>query len=523
MFGSDPSRFIARRRFGVAAPERADASFAAPITNPTFPGPVTYASTVPFYAAALISSARSSMSSAATHARAASRPGSRGGFTAPLVATAALLVCCYAFSPNFQYAGGDDATPFAGDFLQEWIGGYIVLQGDRARFYDPAYAQSLEHDPHVVPLRWDPSRYLPIVYPPFYYLLLSPLALLPLKTAAWLWAVLLIAALAATAWLLRRAIVRQRGVFALWIETSPNENGDNASANRRARWPALAPWAIVAAVAFVPVIENFTSSQKGTVCLLILTATFLLLDSRRPFAAGLVFGLIAFKPQLALPIAIAMLLARQWRFVAGGAATGAALVGLCFVLGTDVCRQYFHFATGAADYMQNAGYDLHKSHCLFGFFTLLAGEPNAWVKGATLLSAAGVVLLLALVLRGGIEAGTRRFALQYCSLVLATLLLSPHLFTYDLTVLLLPLTLLAFLLAAGCAATAAMRLIGWLVVLLYGLAGVSPLLAERCGVQVTVPLMVSLLAALAWEARAGACRDARSLRNSSFAHAATNG
>ena len=77
----------------------------------------------------------------------------------------------------------------------------------------------------------------------------------------------------------------------------------------------LFSWLLPLSLLFMPLIENFTTCQKGSVLLLILTATYYLLVTKRPYWAGLVFGLIAFKPRFALPIAIAMLCKRQWRFV----------------------------------------------------------------------------------------------------------------------------------------------------------------------------------------------------------------
>jgi hypothetical protein len=314
-----------------------------------------------------------------------------------------------------------------------------------------------------------------------------------LNAAAWLWAVAMVGALAAMLWLIRQAVLRREGVFACW-----NETRSQAADRRRTLAAALAGWAPVAAVAFMPVIECFTSSQKGTVCLLIVTATFLLLNRGRPFTAGLVFGLLAFKPQLTLVIAFAMLLKGQWRFVAGGASMGAALVGLCLLVGFDVSRQYFEFAAGTSDYMRNAGYDLEKSHCLYGFFTLLTGKPGALARATTMIAAGGVILLLVLMLRGRLEPGGRRFALQFSALVIATVLLSPHLFTYDLAILLLPGFLLAFLLAADAVPLSSSSLIAWLLALIYAVVGVSPAIAERFGVQLTVPLLVCLLTAIAW-------------------------
>jgi hypothetical protein len=72
-----------------------------------------------------------------------------------LVCASLVLVCLYGFSPNFRYASGPNASPYAGDFLQEWIGGWIVRAGEGGRFYDPAYAQELEHDESLVGFSWN--------------------------------------------------------------------------------------------------------------------------------------------------------------------------------------------------------------------------------------------------------------------------------------------------------------------------------------------------------------------------------
>lgn len=420
-------------------------------------------------------------------------------YAAPVVVAAIVVVCAYAFSPNFRLSEGPTAPPFAGDFLQEWLGGYIVRVGDHARFYDPIYAETLQHDAEIVGFRWDESRYLPIVYPPFYYVILAPLSLLPVRTAAAVWAVLMVAALAASLWLLHRAAEQAAGFFA----KSGRIHHRDGTGDRL--WDKLAPWSILAAVLFAPLVESLTSSQKGTLCLLILTATFLFLNARRPFAAGIVFGLLAFKPQLTLVIAISMLLKRQWRFVGGGALTGGLLAGLSLMLGGDVCRQYFAFATGAPEFIGTSGYDLHKSHCLYGFFTLLGGEASGLVKPATLVAMLGVAGVVAVMLRGPLELGCRRFGLQFCGLVIAALVASPHLFTYDLTILLLPMFLLGF--AAWESRTSPPGEIrqrpesAWLPALLLGLfavSGFSTTIALQTGLQLTVPLMVLLLVTLAW-------------------------
>src|SRR5262249_31968267 len=94
---------------------------------------------------------------------------------------------------NFRPPEGPQTHPFAGDFIQEYVGGYIVLRGDHSRFYDLKYAQQLEHDPAVAGFHWHAGQWFPMIYPPFYYLLVLPLSLLPIHTAALIWLALMIA------------------------------------------------------------------------------------------------------------------------------------------------------------------------------------------------------------------------------------------------------------------------------------------------------------------------------------------
>jgi hypothetical protein len=443
------------------------------------------------------------------------RPLGSSRTTAHVVAIS-LLAGIFLASPNFRWQSGPHASPFAGDFLQEWIGGHIVRHGDYARFYDVAYAQQLEHDQQLVGYRWDATRYFPMVYPPFYYLLLAPLSCLPFSIAALLWAALLVLAYV-TAWRIFRAsnlIARSEQVI----------------------------WLFPLSLLFMPLIESLTSCQKGSVLLLILTATYFLLATKRPYWAGVVFGLIAFKPQFALPMAVAMLCKREWRFVLGGLTSGGLLALLCLPLGLDVCHQYVEFSLHATDYLHNSGYDLTKSHAWYGFFALLnGGEATALVRALTLVANLATVALAGWTLRGPLQFGSERFARQFSVLIVATVLLSPHLYTYDLTVLLLPLGLLATqcldastafpggevvatccgrhaprdesissIAVSTCATAYLTRSVRatiklshvqlpaslkWSGLGLFCLAGISPTLASMTGVQLTVPLMLVFLLA----------------------------
>lgn len=387
------------------------------------------------------------------------------------------LVGLYAITPNFRSRDGAAAAPLGGDFLQEWIGGYIIRRGEADRLYDPDYAKRLQHDPDVVGYRWRADRYLPIVYPPFYYLLVSPLAALNSATATAVWAGLMVGALCLT--------------LLLW--------------QRLARFDtATLGWVALAVLLFPPLVENMISSQKGTLILLLFTASYALLRAGWPMAAGLVFGLIAFKPQLALLVAFAMLFKRQWRFVLGGATTGMLLALLSLAASWQACEDYVRFALGTGNYLQTAGYDLTKAHNWRGFFALMLGEqaPPLVVTLATLSACAATIFLVARLLAGRLDTNSPNFARQFAGMVIGTVLVSPHLLTYDLTVL-LPV----FLLATGP------NRVPKLAIVLFAACAVSAPLALACGVQISVFVLAVALTVLMrerWQAHEAGAHRVRS-------------
>lgn len=436
-----------------------------------------------------------------------------------------LVVLILQSSPNFRLASGPEAEPFGGDVIQEWIGGWIVREGDRSRLYDLDYVRQLEHDPALVGFEWDRDAYLPMVYPPFWYLLASPLSRMPLTTAAVVWTLLMTACLVAAALVLRAGVRRSS------VEVRSQEKFAAVRAE------SLLTWGLPLSLLFAPLIESLGSGQKSTLLLLLFAATYVLLDRRRPYWAGVVFGLVAFKPQLTLVIGLTMLLKRQWLFIAGGLTTGTVLVGLSFAVGRETCREFFELCAGMGDYVHTGGYDLHKAHCWWGASQLLLnGAPDGIVKSVAAAGSLMTVGVLVLIVRRNLPFGTPQFALQFSALTVATLLLSPHLFTYDLTLLLLPLFLIASTVANSTVINGRSRgrlspkrhhqrnpsLLGRgslerspsdaadksqpfrpsgradramvvSAVALFTLSGLSPQIAAATGFQLTVPLMFALL------------------------------
>jgi hypothetical protein len=257
------------------------------------------------------------------------------------------------------------------------------------------------------------------------------------------------------------------------------------------------PWLIVLALFFVPLIRSLTTGQKGTLCLLLFTGTYLLLKQKRRFAAGAVFGLLLFKPQLVLVIGAVMLFKKKWRFLAGVAVSALAFMLLTATLGSDVCWQYVRFCIGVTEYVHTSGYDLYKSHCLYGFLALLAGgKATLAVKCAAAIGAVLIFGMLWQTVRGTLHPQDEHFDLRFSALVLATLLLSPHLFTYDLTIMLLPMWLVTLAAVRGLLANDTGRKMVWLVAAMFVVSGFSHVLAALAGLQLTTLLMLALLWAM---------------------------
>jgi hypothetical protein len=103
---------------------------------------------------------------------------------------------------------------------------------------------------------------------------------------------------------------------------------------RRALWfagPALAAVGAFAGAAITGTIGAFAASQFSILCTVLVTLQLMLLERRRPLAAGACWALAMLKPQIGAAFAILFLVNRQWRGLVLGIAMLAALsLGACW-------------------------------------------------------------------------------------------------------------------------------------------------------------------------------------------------
>lgn len=192
-------------------------------------------------------------------------------------------------------------TPFGGDFINYWSGADLALHGRAADVY--SFVAFHDFETSVVGPEID---FLHYSYPPVLLLLTAPLALLPYVPAVFVW-------LAATWYGFYRALKLAAGDKALQLS-------------------------LAAPAVFV----NAMSGQNGALTAAVLGGGLLLVD-RRPAWAGILFGLLVYKPHLALMLPVAMIAGRRWRVVAvAGAIAFLLMSGSVVVFGPAVWMEYQH-------------------------------------------------------------------------------------------------------------------------------------------------------------------------------------
>jgi hypothetical protein len=239
------------------------------------------------------------------------------------------------------------------------------------------------------------------------------------------------------------------------------------------------------ALAYPPLFSLIGHGQTSALALACFTGAWLALRGGHRFAAGLALGCLAYKPQLALGAGLVLLAAGEMRIVAGAAVAGATQVGWGLLqTGEAATLGYATVLANLGSLAPTLGFKLHQMHCLRAFFDLLLPAP-----AARLAWAASAVFALVLAVR--IWRSPLPLALRYAALLLATALVNPHQYMYDL-VFLAPAWLL---LADAALARPAPRWAPPLRVLLYAafvLPALGPL-ARVTHLQLSVVAMGSIL------------------------------
>jgi hypothetical protein len=318
-----------------------------------------------------------------------------------LVAAAILAVAVVSLAYLAVTANGlvdGQGRPLGTDFSSFYAAGTYVLEGSPAAPYEPALQHAREQA-----MFGQAAPFYSWFYPPIFLLVAALLALMPYGVALAVW---LAATLGLYVWAMS-AIMRSR----------------HAASAMTADWLLLA-------LAFPAVLVNLGHGQNGFLTAALFGGALALLD-RRPLIAGILFGLLAYKPQLALMIPFALAASGRWRaLAAAGTAVLALGIATTIVFGADAWRAFFnasHFARTVVLEQGDVGF--YKMQSVFAWARLW-GAP---VPLAYALQGALAALLAAAVT--ALWRSATPYALKAAGLCLAAILATPFVFDYDMVAL----------------------------------------------------------------------------------------
>jgi hypothetical protein len=284
-----------------------------------------------------------------------------------------------------------NGKPLGTDFSNVYAAGSLTWQGQPADAYDPARQHAAEKAVFG-------GRDVPFYgwhYPPFFFVIAVLVAAVPYGWGLSIW---LVASLAAYLAVMRAILPR--------------------------------PETLLIAAAFPAVLVNIGHGQNGFLTAALLGGALHWLD-RRPWLAGMLIGLLVYKPQFGVLIPVALLAGGRWSTIAAAAATAAALAAVSFVtLGGGVWHAFMDSMTFTRTIVLeqgNTGWEKIQS---------VFSAARMWGLGVD--SAYAAQLALALMLAASLAwlwHSDAAFELKAAGLATASLLATPYVLDYDLVVL----------------------------------------------------------------------------------------
>ena len=335
--------------------------------------------------------------------------------------------------------------PLGADFINFYAASDLALHGRLAEAYDITRMEGAEQA--IVPAAV--GQVVPWQYPPTFALLILPLALLPYGLA---FALFMIVTAALYLWLVHAILPDRR--------------------------------AVLAALAFTAVLVNGLGGQNGFLSAALLGGGLILLETR-PIVAGVLLGLLTYKPHLGLLVPFILAAGVYWRAIAAAALT-AVLFALTawLAFGSESWLAFWHLLPVAGDFLRSGVLPWDKMASLFAAACLL----GASVTIATALHGIVALAIAALCLLAWWRGGS--LELRVALAVSGTALVVPALYDYDLVILAVPMAILA---ADGLRN-------GWMPGLrtILVIAWLTPMIGSPLARYAHLPLMPLVLLALFW-------------------------
>ncbi len=287
--------------------------------------------------------------------------------------------------------------PLGTDFSNVYAAGTYVLDGDPEAPFDPVRQHAREQR-----IFGEATPFYGWHYPPFFLFVAAALALMPYGVALAVW----------------QAVTLCLYLLTIRAILSPSPR----AAGRGDDWL----WLLVA-LAFPAVLINIGHGQNGFLTAALLGTALVQLD-RRPLLAGMLFGLLAYKPQFGLMIPLALAASGRWRsFTAAAAAVALLALATTVAFGPHVWQAFLdstHFTRPVVLEQGNTGW--YKIQSIFAWARMWGGSiPLAYAfQGVVTVALGGALIWL--------WRGSARYPLKAAALCLAAILATPYSFDYDM-------------------------------------------------------------------------------------------
>jgi len=190
------------------------------------------------------------------------------------------------------------------------------------------------------------------------------------------------------------------------------------------------PLVLILGLAYPAFFHLIAWGQTSAPALFCFVLAYVGLHNRQEFLAGLAIGLLAFKPPLGLAAAFIFVFASQWRVVIGAVASMLAQFAAAWLYyGASVMRDYYDALRNfprVAPFLEPRPYDMHSLRALW---VLLLPWPRV-ISVLWVISSAIVLWAAILLWRSAAP-----LPIRFSALLLATVLVAPHLTVYDLVIL----------------------------------------------------------------------------------------
>jgi alpha-1,2-mannosyltransferase len=310
--------------------------------------------------------------------------------------------------------------PLGTDFSNVYAAGTYVLDGSANAAFDPPQQYAREQA-----IFGAATQFYGWHYPPYFLFVAAALALMPYGLALTVW---LVVTMGLYLWVMRAIVVsppRARGEgirrpsAAVLLEGTPMRSigyGDYS-------------WLLLA-LAFPAVLIDIGHGQNGFLTAALIGGALVVLD-RRPIVAGILLGLLVYKPQYGLLLPLVLAISDRWKCFGAAAATVAVLtITTTLTFGASVWHAFLvstHFTRTVVLEQGNTGW--YKIQSVFAWARMWgASIPLAYaLQGLATVAIGGALAVL--------WRSTARFPLKAAGLCLATILATPYSFDYDMMVL----------------------------------------------------------------------------------------